>query len=164
MSIPEQLRRIILAAPHLPIQMISTIGLIIGTCIVAYIGFNGLIANWQEGTAELHEISHIQERTRDGNPDYFYKAHFNFSVNNKKYSVTQEMGFSSLELATESKEQEKQKTSRTVWYSAPNPNKATMEEADTKWYYYFYALIPVILMLIYLRWLFLKYYELEIEK
>lgn len=53
MSIPEQLRRIIKAAPNLPIQMTFAIGLLIGTGIIGFKAFDGFFANWTEGTAEL---------------------------------------------------------------------------------------------------------------
>jgi len=45
MSISEQLRRIIKAAPNLPIQMVAAIGLLIGTGKVGFKAFDALFAN-----------------------------------------------------------------------------------------------------------------------
>ena len=164
MSIFEQLRRIVKAAPNLPIQMVAAIALLIGTGIVGYKAFDGLFANWTEGTAELVDYTEVQERTREGEPEYFYKLHYKFTVDNQDYHVKRERGFRTSNLALETLEEEVKIHLSPVWYSSWNPNKATLEEDDTKWYFFLYALIPVMLALIYLRWIFMKYYELEIEK
>jgi len=78
--------------------------------------------------------------------------------------VKRERGFRTSDLALQTLDEEVKIDLSPVWYSSWNPNKATLEEDATKWYIFLYSLTPVILALIYLRWLFLKYYELEIEK
>lgn len=162
MSISEQLRRIFKVAPHFPYQVAVGIFLLIGTVILTYKGFGRLLANWIEGTAELVEYSEIQERTRESKPDYFYKIYYKLSVNDQDYQVTKEQGYRTSNLALQSLEEEIELSP--VWYSSWNPNRATFSEDETKWQYFFFALIPVLLVLSYLRWIFLKYYELEIEE
>ena len=164
MSIPEQLRRILISAPNLPVQMVATIVLFIGMGMISFKALDGLFADWTEGTAEFIDFTDIQERTKEGEPEYFYKIHYKFMVNNHEYQVKRERGFRKSDLARKMLEEEVKIDLTPVWYSSRNPNRATLEEDETKWYFFLYALIPLILALSYLRWLFLKYYELEIQK
>ncbi|MEQ9303282.1 MAG: DUF3592 domain-containing protein [Marinoscillum sp.] len=164
MIISEQLRRIVIVAPKFPIQLTATIVMLIVTGVLGYKAFDVHCANWTEGTAELIDFTDVQGRTREGKPDYFYKLHYKFRVNNQEYQVKRERSFHTSEMALETLNEDVKIDLSPVWYSSWNPNKSTMEEDDTKWYYFLFGLIPAILTLIYLKWLFLKYYELEIEK
>ena len=164
MTLVEQLKRIVIAAPHLPIQMTSGIVLLIAFPILTFKGFDGLTAKWMEGIAKPVEHSGIQERIRDGEPEQFFKIHYIFTVNDKDFRTTEEIGFRTIEEAEIALTEKMNEGQVTIWYSLNNPNNATLTIEHTYWQLYFFAIGLIALMLAYFRWLFLKYYELEIEE
>lgn len=164
MSITEQLRRIVKAAPNLPIQMVSGIALIIAIPILTFKGIEGLTYNWTEGTAKPIEHSQIQERIREGEQEYFFKIFYAIMVNNKEYRTSEELGFRTEKEAQAALNEKMDKNDVKIWYSTKNPDKATFKIEQTYWQAYFLTIGLLLLVLAYFRWLFLKYYELEIEE
>ncbi|WKK74717.1 DUF3592 domain-containing protein [Marivirga salinae] len=164
MQIKEELRRIIVAAPNLPFQMMGTIALLVGVVIFTFKGIEGLNAQWEKGTATPKKHSQIQERIREKEPDYFFKIYYLFTVANQKYEAKQEFSARDHMEAQRILDQKMSEKNLSIWYSPHNPNKTTFSEEQTNYILHFIFIGFFILILAYFRWLFLKYYELEIEK
>ena len=161
MKIREQLRRIFKAAPYLPIQSVASISLLIGIGFMIYNIMDKISTNWKMSTAEPIQLSSIQERIRNKEKEYFYKVNYEYSANYQSYSIYQEKGFKTYGEAKKGAEND-MKFQIPLWYSEKNPLKYHLEEYQTYWQPYFIGLIIFILFLSYFRWLFLKYYELEL--
>ncbi len=164
MSGKGQLRRIFKAAPHFPYQMLSSIVLIIAIPIFIFNGFEGYKSNWQLGNARPVSHSKIQDRIREKNTEYFLIMDYKYEVKGETHRYGMEYGFPSIKRAEEFIENQMNESNIPIWYSQSNPDKATMNEDVTEWKFYFVALIFIIPPLLYFRWIFLKYYELEIEE
>lgn len=161
MSISEQLSRIIKVAPYLPYQTVCSIGFLIAIPILMYRGVDGLSSDWKKGRAKPIEHTQIQERIREGEPEYFFRIVYSFSINDQAYTISEELGFRTVEYAQATISQKIRNGEISIWYSAKDPNKSTFRVEHTYWQGYFVAVAGLLLPLAYFRWLFLKYFELD---
>lgn len=161
MKIGEQLRRIFKAAPYLPIQSFASISLLIGIGFMIYNLMETISTNWKMSTAKPIQLSSIQERIRNKEKEYFYKVSYEYTANSHSYFIYQEKGFKTYGEAKEGTEND-MNFQIPLWYNERNPLNYHLEEYQTYWQQYFISLIIFILFLSYFRWLYLKYYELEL--
>jgi hypothetical protein len=166
MTIREQVRRIIKAAPHLPIQTMTGISILFfGIPILLNQFFESVTAHWTEtkGIAADHKV--IQDRIRDGEVEYFYSIGYEFNANGKKDIIFLDKGYRDKSLAeSELNSELSNPTTITIWYDNSDPINVTFERTDISGSVFLGLLIILILPLLYFRWLMLKYYELEIEE
>jgi len=166
MTIKEQVRRIIKAAPHLPIQtMIGISILFFGIPILLNQFFESVTTHWTETKGLAVDHKEIQDRIRDGEVEYFYSIGYEFNVNGERNIAFLDKGFRDKSLAeNELKSELSNPTKVSIWYDNSDPMKVTFSNEEIGWPVFIGVLVILILPLLYFRWLLLKYYELEIEE
>lgn len=163
MSISEQIKRIIKAAPHFPIQALTGLSILFFAIPVLVLQLidEGMI-QWVETKGIIADHQGVHERQRNGQAEYFYYITYGFDVNGKSFNTSYEKAFSdnaSAEADMHAKLSES--GSITVWYDKSDPSRANFEKEAQAWPAFLGVLILAVLMLAYFRWLMLKYYELE---
>jgi hypothetical protein len=164
MTIKEQIRRILKAAPYLPIQAVQTFAYLIAIPILINLILTSFSTEWVEGKATILNYTAVQERTKDEEVEYFYSIGYDFSVVGHHYTTPFEKSYDDKRVA-EIDLQQIIADSRpaTLFYDASNPSNVKFTNPNGWWILYSGLLVLVILLLMYNRWLMLKYYELEME-
>lgn len=164
MTIKEQARRIIRAAPHLPIQALMSISILCSIpTLLVQIADTGFI-NWIETEGTIQTNKGVQDRTRNGNTEYFFSIEYEFIVNNHRYVAPFEKAYSERSSAERDLQAIlKESKPITLWYDRANPKNSTFDQHKMLWPGYLAVLVMLILLLLYFRWLMLKYYELELS-
>ncbi|MGB3585246.1 MAG: DUF3592 domain-containing protein [Tunicatimonas sp.] len=165
MKFTEQLKRIVKVSQFLPIQSFNSLILLIALPILTYKCAKILATDWVETKATPTAFTKIQERIRENEPEYFFKVYYSFDVDEEIFEIIREQGLRLIEEAEQNLMiAQTNKQSIPVWYNKSNPENTELEMEGTNWFIYLFAIGLIILMLAYLRWIMLKYYELEIEE
>ena len=166
MTIKEQARRIIKAAPHLPIQtMIGISILFFGIPILLNQFFDSVTTHWTETKGISTDHKEVQERIRDGEVEYFYSIGYEFIANGKRSIAFLDKGFRDKSLAeSELNSTLSNPTEIRIWYDNSDPMRVAFSKEQIIWPVFIGLLVILIFPLLYFRWLMLKYYELEIEE
>ena len=166
MTIREQIRRIAKAAPHLPIQALTgVVILVFGIPMLTMQMFDSGFIAWVETKATITDDKGVQERYMNGELEYFYSIGYEFNANGQHFIAFLEKGFedrawAEIELDVMLAESK----SVALWYEKSNPSNTTFENEGPRWPIYLGLLVLLTLLLAYFRWLMLKYYELELAE
>ena len=163
MSAKEQIRRITKAASHLPIQALTSLVLVFAIPFLIVQIFTSFSTRWSQTNAIIKKNSGVQSRLKNDKPEFFYSIDYSFIANNKEFIIPFEKGFGNKSVAEDDLQSKliEQKL-ETIWYDYSNPLNCSFEEVSSQWQVYFGILLLLIFVLIYFRWLMLKYYELEL--
>lgn len=165
MTIKEQTRRILKAAPHLPMQALTSIAILLfGIPTLLNQMFDSGFIQWVETVGIISTDRGVQERARNGKPEYFYSIDYKYSVDGQTFCLPFENGYDGRDFAEDKlKEIIRESQPRTLWYDREHPANATFDREKMTWPSYLGLLGILILLLLYFRWLMLKYYELELN-
>jgi len=163
-TIFEQLRRIAIAAPYLPIQAIASISMFVAIYVCTSQGIEQLTTNWMETNSISKDFGRIFNRTIEGEPEFFFAINYSFDSDGTTYSAKEEKTYSSQQNAELGLSIHSRKTDPIkIYFDRDDPTNYQFENRIDG-----YAVLSLNLifigMLAYFRWLMLKYYELEIEK
>jgi hypothetical protein len=164
MKISEQLRRIIKAAPHFPVQTYTGVGLLIALpfCLVQL--YAAAPFNWIKTEAVIKDSEPVQERFRDKEVEYYYTLDYSFKVGGQQYSIFFDKAFTDQRQAREELQTTLSKAEKVfVWYKRTNPSIASFQDTSSQCQLYLVIVITMVILLAYFRWMMLKYYELEIR-
>lgn len=129
MSISEQLRRILKAAPYLPYKAVTGTVMLLAVPFVIFKAAEGWNYNWTEGTAHPVEYVDVQERIVDKSANYFYKIIYSYKVDSKNYQIPKDLGASTQAQTASALEVDRANpVAIPVWYSATDPSKATLRQ------------------------------------
>jgi len=161
-TILKQLRKIINAAPHLPFQSAFGLALLISVPILSFKFFEKIIPDWSETTAFPIEYSNIQDRIRQKESEFFFTIKYSYKDAESTLYLTNEYSYRGEKIAEESLES-LQDENISIWYNVRSPKAFVLSEFETYWLPYLMSIIVALLFLKYIRWLLIKFYELEIE-
>ena len=166
MTIKEQIKRIVKAAPHLPVQAWTGAAILfIWIPVLLTQMFDEGLIQWVEAKGVVADHQGVHERHRDGEPEYFYYIAYEFSVEGKEFRAFFEEGYKTKSWAESELESRLAETTPvTLWYEASDPANATFEKEAPTWPAYLGMLVLSVLILAYFRWLLLKYYALELTR
>jgi len=164
MTLKEQTRRILKAAPHLPMQALTgTAILLFGIPMLLTQMVDSGFIQWVETEGLISAERGVQDRTRNGKYEYFYSI--DYSVNGQKFTLSFDKGYDDRDFAERNlKEMLRDPQPITLWYDRESPSNATFDEQRIGWPTHLSILIILILPLLYFRWLMLTYYELELDE
>jgi hypothetical protein len=165
MTIKEELRRIIKAAPHLPIQALLSIAILVILIPTLLIQMgDSVFTRWVETEGVISANRGVQDRIKNGRTEYFFSIDYEFIVNNHRYVAPYEKGYSERSSAERDLQAILIESKPiTLWYDRANPKNSTFDQHKMLWPGYLAVLVMLILLLLYFRWLMLKYYELELS-
>ena len=153
-----------LAAPHLPIQAISLVSMVVGIYVCTTQGIEQLSTKWIETSSTKTSIGEVYERTQEDKPEYVFKISYEYEANGKTFNINEEKAYvlkHNAELGH--KVNSRKNRDVPIWYDMANPDNAQLENRING-----YAVLSLNLifigMILYFRWFLLKYYELEIEE
>jgi hypothetical protein len=161
----EQARRILKAAPHLPFQAVTGLAILLfGIPMLSYQMFDSVHIQWVETKGTVSTVRGVQDRIRNGKVEYFYSINYAYDVGGQTFIVPVEHAYAYREFA-EKGQKEAMAESRPVaiWFDKANPSRATTDEPNVMWPAYLGILVILVFTLLYFAWLMLKYYELELE-
>jgi len=165
MKAKEQIKRIAKAAPHLPIQAMTSLAILFVIPFLIFQIYNSVSTSWSQTNAIIKKSNGIQERIKNGEPEFFYSIEYSFNVNSEEFIIPFEKGFDNKGVGeSDLRSRLTEQKSATIWYDQSNPLNASFEEVNSQWQVYLGILLLLIFVLIYFRWLMLKYYELELMK
>jgi hypothetical protein len=166
MSIKEQLRRILMVAPRLPIKAAMGLAILLyGIPVCLYQMFDSGFIQWKEAEGTISTHRGIQERNRNGKREYFYSIDYAYEVDGQTFILPFEGGYDDRGFAEDKlKETLDESKPATIWFDRADPSEATFDAGRMMWPAYLGILTILMLPLLYFRWLMLKYYELELEK
>lgn len=165
MTIKNQFLKIIKAAPHLPRQTFYLIVALISVCVFIYKGINENFKDWEMTQAQYASCTKIQERIKDKKPDYFFGLQYSFQVKGDLFYHFDQESYSTLERADRRVSQLNESNhARQIWYLKSNPNKSTSENPENDWIAYFMVATIMVCVVLYIKWILLKYYKLELDK
>lgn len=166
MSIKEQFEGILKASHHLPFASLRLISILIGIPFLLIQFFNTITTSYNEVDAVFIGYTPVQERTREGKIEYFFKLSYSFRVNGKDYSLSKDNGYISREIAefnlTQSQLGE-YPGPISIWYNTKDPYETELENPNTNWILYLALIALLGALAYYFKWVLLKYYELEIK-
>jgi hypothetical protein len=167
MTIKEQLKRIIKVAPYFPFKTLTGISILFfGIPIILTQFFDSVTTHWIETTGTLTDHKAVQDRIKNDEVEYFYSIGYEFQADGKKNTIFVDRGFSDKSVAERelNSELNNPPTSINFWYDKSDPSRVILEMEYISWPVYIGVLAILILLLLYFRWLMLKFYELEIEE
>jgi len=166
MTLKEQARRILKAAPHLPTQTFICVAILfLGIPMLLHQMFDSGFIQRVETEAKVVGNSQVQDRTRNGRTEYFYYIHYGYNVNGQKFTIPFEDWQYDRDYAEDRLKKDLSNLhAATIWYNQADPSNATFGEHAMAWPEYFGILCILLLPLLYFRWIMLKYYELELEE
>jgi len=130
--------------------------LLVAFIILTYQGINRLTTGWTEVTATPTGYSKIQERIREGEPEFFFKIQYEFIATGRKYEAANELGYRNFESAQKIAKSKMNESGVQIWYSSKNPNNVTFSKENTEWRDHLKASGSIILILIFSQWLYRK--------
>lgn len=166
MTIKEQVRGIIKAAPYLPIQALTLLSFFIILPILLVQLFEAYTATYRETAATFTSFSRIQERIMKNETDFFFQLNYGFKVDGKDYQAVLDRGGHSTQDAAEfSLSQFTEKPNPvTIWYNPKNPREYQFYSPQKDWIIYLSLIFGLAFFAYYLKWLLLKYYVLELKE
>src|SRR5690348_3813938 len=127
--------------------------------------FDSGFIQWIKTEGRVSTDKGVQERNRNGKPEYFYTIDYAYEVNGQTLILPFEKGYDDQKFALgELKETLDQSKPITIWFDQADPSRATFDHHRTMWPTHLGLLVLLILPLVYVKWLMLKYYELELQE
>ena len=164
MTIKEQIRRIIKAAPHLPFATFYGIIFLLVIPIILFQIFNSITTHWTKTIGIPVNHKEVQDRLRDGQVEYFYSIGYKYIADGKENIAFQDEGFRDKSMAERQlNDRLAYPTNIEIWYDSSDPRRVVFTE-EISWIVLIGGLLILTLPILYIRWLLLKYYELEIEE
>jgi len=160
MTLKEEIRAILKAAPHLPVQTTSGIVFLIVIPVFLFRGFQELSYNWTISHATPIEIGKVQERIKDDKPEFYFKVVYEYgpglSYNHEESNQSEFLVKDKHEILLRDSSQVE------IWFASNSPEIARMQNPSAHWYLYFIFSGVFFSALLYFRWLLIKYYQLEL--
>ena len=163
MSLSKKLDNLLIASRHLPFQVYSAVMAILVIPILSYKVVENVVTDWTEMEATYIEVTKIQERIKEGNPNYFFTLIYQVNPSDTVLKVGHELDYESMAEANYYSEFYMDKDT-TVYLNKNNIQAYQFDQIITYWISYLIALIVVALILYYDTWLILKFIELELEE
>jgi hypothetical protein len=163
MSLSKNLNNLLIASRHLPFQAYSAIMAIIAIPFLGYKVVENVVTDWTEMEATYLEVTKIQERTKKGNPNYFFTLIYQVNHSDTILKVGHELDYESMAEANYYSEFYMEKDT-TVYLNQNNFQVYQFDQVNTYWIPYLIVLIVVALILYYDTWLIMKFIELELRE
>jgi hypothetical protein len=159
----EEWRRIRLAAPHLPRQTFFSVVILVLIPVLSSIAISNYNTDWIKAQAKPISYSEVREEHTGKKTVFTFTTNYIFQIGGTVYSLERESEYSSASLANYHLEQtQKYHLPLTVWYDPDDPTRYAFEISDTFWQPYVFLVGILILLLVLFRYLYHKYYDLEI--
>ena len=130
------------------------------TPVLIFEGFQALKTDWTKTQAKPVKISGIQERIKNGDPDFFFNVTYQYGPG---WTHSVEESFPTAFQAQDKTEVLGQDSYEVeLWFNTNTPAISTLEGPGPSSFVYLVMTLISVAWLAYFRWLLIKYYQLEL--
>lgn len=165
MTIREQAIGIYKAAGYLPRQAITLFSIIVSFPFLLFQVFDAVSTSFKNTTATFAGFTPIQEHTVEQKRNFFFQLKYLYTVEGTDhYAIRDVIGHPTREAAQFALGQYGESPEPiSIWYDSNTPDEFELNEPTSNWIVFLSCTVGLGFLAYYLKWLLLKYYELELK-